>query len=169
MNDTRDENTLNIEDNADFDLSCFFPYLVRIYYRAVSTAVSDVYTKSYGMSVSEWRTMAVLGLQKSLSASEIVARSSMDKVNVSRAIKALQARGFLKRQIDQIDKRKISLKLTDKGNAAFKDLISKVTKVEENCLSGLSDEEQDTLITLMGRVQNNAEKLVQIKIQQARK
>ena len=161
MTITQQSKNPEICDNTEFNLGNFFPYLVRIYYRAVSTAVSDVYTKSYELSVSEWRTMAVLGAQKSLSASEIVARSSMDKVNVSRAIKALQARGFLERQTDQNDKRKIALKLTDKGNTAFRDLVAKVTKIEESCLADLTVEEQSTLITLMGRVQNNAEKLVQ--------
>ena len=90
-----DISTPTDQDRSDkFDLHRFFPYLVRIYYRAVSEAVSSVYTEQFGLSVSEWRTMAVLGPYNSLSATQIVAQSSMDKVVVSRAIKGLQAHGL---------------------------------------------------------------------------
>ena len=43
-------------ETADFDLHSFFPYLVRIYYRAVSSSITDIYASRYGLSVSEWRT-----------------------------------------------------------------------------------------------------------------
>jgi len=149
--------SFNREKPDEFDLRSFFPYLVRIYYRAVSEAVSSVYTKSYGLSVSEWRTMAVLGPHNSLSASEIVAQSSMDKVVVSRAIKGLQAQGFLKRDIDGDDRRRAVLRLTEQGRELFAKLVPMVKKAEENCLQHLSPQERTTLITLMQRVRFSAE------------
>ncbi|MCP4073441.1 MAG: winged helix-turn-helix transcriptional regulator, partial [Hyphomicrobiales bacterium] len=114
------------EKPDDFDLKNFFPYLVRVYYRAVSEAVSSVYTEKFGLSVSEWRTMAVLGPHNSISASEIVEQSSMDKVAVSRAIKGLQAKGFLKRDIDGDDRRRAALRLTLEGRNTFANLVPKV-------------------------------------------
>jgi DNA-binding MarR family transcriptional regulator len=144
----------------DFDLGFFFPYLVRVYYRAVSEAVANVYSSKFGLSVSEWRTMAVLGPIKALSAGEIVAQSSMDKVAVSRAIKGLQAHGFLKRDIDEIDKRRAVLKLTQSGRKAFGELVPLVKQVERDCLNGLTSTEREILISLMQRVQHNAENLV---------
>ena len=90
--------------SSAFELQSFFPYLVRIYYRAVSASVSDVYTSLYGLSVHEWRTMAVLGPHNALSASEIVEQSSIGKVDVSRAIAKLRDRGLLKRDIDGDDR-----------------------------------------------------------------
>lgn len=156
--------TVEIETTLEFDsfdLRNFFPYLVRVYYRAVSDAVSNVYASQYGLSVSEWRTMAVLGPTKALSASEIVEQSSMDKVTVSRAIKGLQAHGFLKRDIDNADKRRAVLKLTQTGIDAFSELVPLVKQIEKDCLQGLSPEERETLISLMHRVRQNAETLAQ--------
>lgn len=159
MDMARELETQKLSENDDFDLGNFFPYLVRIYYRSVSAAVSNIYAGSYGLSVSEWRTMAVLGPLNSLSASEIVARSSMDKVNVSRAIKGLEANGFLERKIDGKDKRRAVLKLTEKGNRAFGELVPQVKQVEEDCLNGLTQAERKSLTMLMARVQKNAEQL----------
>jgi DNA-binding MarR family transcriptional regulator len=144
---------------AAFELTNFFPYLVRVYYRAVSEAVSNVYSSRYNLSMSEWRTMVVLGPNGALSASEIVARSSMDKVNVSRAIKGLQKIGFLRRDIDGQDKRRAVLRLTEKGSEALAVLVPLVRQVEENLLTGLSGAERKTLIDLMDRVRSNTENL----------
>ena len=140
-----------------FELGNFFPYLVRIYYRAVSEAVAKVYSKKFNLTVPEWRTMAVLGPGRALSASEIVARSSMDKVNVSRAIKGLQAHGLLKRDIDGDDKRRVVLRLTQKGREVFDSLVPLVKQTEEACLKGLSETERAQLISLMERVRRNVE------------
>ena len=165
MSDIRISNS-NQADSHDatesidsFDLAGFFPYLVRVFYRAVSDAVANVYTEKYGLSMSEWRTMAVLGPYKAMSASEIVELSSMDKVSVSRAIKGLQQHGYIKRDIDGDDKRRAVLRLTLDGRKTFTDLVPRVKQRETQCLDGLSETERTTLITLMERVRMNAEKL----------
>lgn len=142
---------------AHFDLNAFFPYLVRIFYRSVIDTVSSVYSTRYGLSVSEWRTMAVLGANRALSAGEIVERSSMDKVNVSRAIKGLREAGLLKRDIDGDDRRRAVVRLTDQGLEVFHDLVPLVTQVEDRLLHGLSQDERDTLFSLMEKVRSNAE------------
>jgi len=142
-----------------FELAEFFPYLVRVYYRAVSDAVSSIYSTRYGLTTSEWRTMAVLGPTTTLSASEIVERSSMDKVNVSRAIKGLQKTGFLRRDIDGQDKRRAVLRLTQKGSEAFAILAPLVKQVEQDLLTDFSEQERMKLVNMMKRVRANAEKL----------
>lgn len=143
--------------HADFDLRSFFPYLVRIYYRAVSGSVAAVYSTQYGLSVSEWRTMVVLGPDRAMSAGEIVEQSSMDKVNVSRAISGLRRRGFLKRDIDGSDRRRAVLRLTAEGTDAFDALVPQVLKLESDLLRGLTAEERATLLRLMEKVRKNAE------------
>lgn len=145
--------------SGQFELNAFFPYLVRIFYRSVITSVSRVYSSRYGLSVSEWRTMAVLGASGALSASEIVERSSMDKVNVSRAIKALREREFLKRDIDGDDRRRAVVRLTERGREVFHDLVPLVSEVEDGLLAGLTRAERATLLGLMEKVRHNAEAL----------
>ena len=146
----------------EFVLARFFPYLVRVFYRSVSEVVSTSYEEEYGLSVSEWRTMAVLGPYGAMSASEIVALSSMDKVTVSRAIKGLQMHGYLKRDIDGDDKRRVVLHLTKTGREAFIAIVPKVKEASDRCLTGLSQSEITVLVSLMERVRENAKPIVQI-------
>ena len=142
-------------ETADFDLHSFFPYLVRIYYRAVSSSITDIYASRYGLSVSEWRTMAVLGTDR-ISATDIVARSSMNKVNVSRAINGLREAGYLRREIDDSDRRRAVLRLTDDGLDVLRTLIPLVREREAQLLSGLTDAERAALVRLMEKVRSNA-------------
>ncbi|GGF50827.1 hypothetical protein GCM10011332_00070 [Terasakiella brassicae] len=143
-----------------FQLEKFFPYLVRIYYRAVSQSVSSIYEKDYDLTVSEWRAMAVLGNSKDpLSAGEIVTRSSIDKVKVSRAIAGLTKAGYLERRVDEGDRRKVALQLTRSGHYVFEELVEKVQELENKLLDGFSPEEKELLISFMARVRSNAEGL----------
>lgn len=142
-----------------FELAAFFPYKVRLLDRSVSASLTPVYESLFGLSVSEWRTMAVLGSHGTLSAKEIVALSGMDKVNVSRAIQGLREAGLLRRDIDGEDRRRALLRLTERGTDAFRTLVPLVLKREAELLAGLSVQERTTLLTLMERVRRNAEGL----------
>ncbi|WP_120495473.1 MarR family winged helix-turn-helix transcriptional regulator [Kiloniella sp. EL199] len=152
-----DENSIK-PDSEILDLKDFFPYKVRVFYRSVSQSIAEVYTKSKGLTVYQWRVMVVLGNSQPLSASEVVDYSSLDKVQVSRAIKGLLEREFIERHVDEIDKRKVNLLLTEKGNDTLQELIPLVLKREQEILDGLSETEKETLEKLMARVLKNADK-----------
>lgn len=139
-----------------FQLENFFPYLVRVYYRSVSQSVTEIYEREYKLTVSEWRAMAVLGNEQPLSAGEIVKRSSIDKVKVSRAIAGLTKAGYLERRVDEEDRRKVALQLTRSGQLVFEDLVQKVRQLEEDLLDGFTDSERDSLRNMMARVRKNA-------------
>jgi DNA-binding MarR family transcriptional regulator len=146
---------------AEFDLQQFFPYLVRVYYRAVSDSVSHIYGSIYDLSVSEWRVMATLGSVRVLSAGEIVEQSSMTKVNVSRAVKSLEKSGLLKRNINNNDKRRVALKLTSRGEKVFCELLPLISALEKDLLHGLTKKEVKLLISMMSKIRGNAELFMQ--------
>ena len=144
----------------EFDLHKFFPYKVRVFYRSVSESIAHIYTSKFNLSVSEWRVLVVLGTTNVFSASEIVERSSVTKVNVSRATKALQKRGLLKRDINGTDKRRAALRLTAEGKEIYTILVPLVTALEDELLEGLTPEEFKTLLSLMSKIQINAERVI---------
>jgi DNA-binding MarR family transcriptional regulator len=91
-----------------------------------------------------------------MSASEIVEQSSMDKVNVSRAIAGLRKSGMVKRDVDGDDRRRSVLRLTERGCEVYGILVPKVLDLEERLLNGLTIDERKTLLTLMEKVRLNA-------------
>ena len=147
-----------IEDHrgTEFVLEKFFPYQVRVFATDVSNALSVVYQRDYGMMPAEWRTMAILGAASGgLQATEIVARSSMDKVVVSRAVKRMEERGFLRREANTADGRSFLLQLSDEGRAVYQDLAPKLLAVERKMLEGLGKTEIADFLAVAQRIRNN--------------
>ncbi len=140
---------------TDIDLQNFFPYQVRVFYRAVSDSLAQIYSSRFGLTVSEWRVMAVLGPDM-FSASELVARSSLGKVNVSRAIKGLQKLGYVRRDIDGSDKRRAAVRLTAEGCRVLAILVPLVKAREAELFDGMTLEEKEMILGAMAKIQQNA-------------
>lgn len=143
-----------------FDIEAFFPYLVRVYYKSVSETVKSVYFEGHSLKASEWRTMAVVGPVRKLSAREIVGKSSMDKVSVSRAVSGLRAKGLMTQSIDETDRRRSVLELTKEGCKTYHDLIPRVRKAEKQLLAELTETEQAELLRLMSKVRTAANSIL---------
>ena len=70
-------------------LENFLPYRLSILSNTVSSTIATAYNKRFGLSIPEWRVIAVLGRFPGLSAVEVAERTLMDKVAVSRAVTKL--------------------------------------------------------------------------------
>ena len=63
-------------------------------------SIAAAYERDFGLSIPQWRVMAVLARNPGLSAAEVAARTAMDKVAVSRAVQGLLAAGRLRARHD---------------------------------------------------------------------
>lgn len=144
------------QQSSEFDLESFFPYQVRVFYADVTRALAAIYQRDYGMMPAEWRIMAILGSATTgLQATEIVMRSSMDKVVVSRAVKRMEERGFLTRESNAADGRSFLLELSFTGREVFQDLAPKLKAVERQMLAGLTDQDIADFLRVIDRIKSN--------------
>ena len=98
-------------------LDGFLPYRMVRASDVLSQRFAALYKARYGISRPEWRTFAVLGERDGITATEIGRRSTMHKTKVSRAVAALEQRGWLTRAADLKDRRIEQLSLTSSGRA----------------------------------------------------
>lgn len=142
---------------AHFDLEHFLPYRLSVVSNTVSQGIAHIYQQDHDLTVIEWRIIAVLGRYPSLTASEIVERTVMDKVSVSRAVNRLLERGLLKRTTHGSDRRYRNLELTDRlGKKTFESIVPRARNYEQALLSGLNASEIQTLVDLLDRLQQSA-------------
>lgn len=141
----------------DFVLAEFFPYQTRVFYKHVSSAMSRIYETRYGMKPYEWRTIAILGRDRSMTAAEVVARSSIDKVSVSRAVSALRKRGWIIETTNRKDGRSKLLRLSVAGVAAYDSLVPEMKAMERRLLAALNPTEVVQLRQLMEKVHRAAD------------
>ena len=86
------------ETSKDLILEEFLPYKLAIVSHTVSSLVARVYDKRFGLTIPEWRVIAIVGRFPGLSAVEVAERTMMDKVAVSRAVTKLIKSGRIDRQ-----------------------------------------------------------------------
>jgi len=96
-----------MSDDRPLDLDTFVPYRLSVLSNTVSQAIAREYEARFGLSVTEWRVLAVLGRYPGLSAVEVAERTAMDKVAVSRAVARLLGDGRIRRNMHSGDRRRM--------------------------------------------------------------
>jgi DNA-binding MarR family transcriptional regulator len=133
-------------------LEYFLPYRLAVLSTTVSATVARAYDKRFGVSIPEWRVIAVLGRFPGLSAVEVAERTMMDKVAVSRAVTKLIKNGHIDREFADTDKRRSILNLSDDGKRLHDEIAELALQFERDLLLGFSEEELDSLNSLMERL-----------------
>lgn len=140
-------------------LEQFLPYRLSILSNTVSNTIAREYRELFGLSIPEWRVMAVLGRFGPLSASGICERTAMDKVTVSRAAAQLIEQKFLKRETDPNDRRRSILKLTAAGTRTHQKIVPIARGRESELAAALTDAERRSLDTLLAKLQQRASEI----------
>lgn len=107
---------------AKFELGMFLPYRLNQAAERISIRFATEYRERYGMTRPEWRALAALGSTGVMTATQIGTHSNMHKTKVSRAVRSLEGRRWLRRLQDEDDRRTEHLELTPVGRNAFEDM-----------------------------------------------
>ena len=133
-------------------LSQFLPYQLSITSNAVSGRIAQEYRQHFGLSVPEWRVMAVLGDSGPLTQRELTQRTLMDKVAVNRACKVLEERGLAARTPNVQDGRSHHLGLTETGTAMHGQIMPLALEMERRVFTGFTADEMAQFRALLERV-----------------
>lgn len=137
----------------------FLPYRLAILSHTVSTTIAHVYDERFGLSIPEWRVIAILGRFPGLSAVEVAERTLMDKVAVSRAVTKLIKNGRIDRQFADADRRRSILNLSAEGRRVHDEVAPLALQFERDLLAGLDDDERAKLNGIMDRLMARARAL----------
>jgi DNA-binding MarR family transcriptional regulator len=113
----------------------------------------------FQLTVTEWRILLQLADRKSLTATEVVEQTAMEKSKVSRAVSSLEARGFVQRTPSEEDHRRKTLSLTERGLKLYSNIVPRVLGWEKNLLQGLEISEYRDLLYLLNKLRNRLEQM----------
>jgi DNA-binding MarR family transcriptional regulator len=139
-------------EHARLELDRFLPYRLSVLSNRVSQTIAGAYARRFGIGVTEWRVIAVLGRYPGLSANQVAARTAMDKVAVSRAVARLLARELLQRDTHDDDRRRSVLELSDAGYGIFDEVAPLALAYEQRLLAPLTDDERGQLDVLLQKL-----------------
>ena len=146
----------------------YFPYRLARLAEQVSLAVAEVYADRFALSRQEWRILAALGEQPRLPTKQIGRLTTLDKMNVSRAMQSLEARGIqarspaplVSRSRDPDDGRERIVTLTAAGRGLYRRIVPYALARESDLLGVLSAAELATLDTVIDKLLAAAERAV---------
>lgn len=138
--------------SPQLDLDSFLPYRLSVLSNRISQSIARLYAERFGISITEWRVIAVLGRYSGLSANQVAERTAMDKVAVSRTLARLVERGLIVRSTDDDDRRRSVLSLSASGKKIHAQIAPLALEMEHKLLAGLSREEKQMLDTLLDKL-----------------
>ena len=159
MNGTREKVADAQPDASSLQLDRFIPYRLSVLTNTVSMVIAGAYEREFGLSIPQWRVMAVLARYPDLSAVEVAERTAMDKVAVSRAIQGLLDDKRVLRAFDKGDRRRSILRLSAAGQAVYTRVAPMALRYEAELLSALSPSDQRTLDRLLARLMEQAKSM----------
>lgn len=138
--------------SPQLDLDSFLPYRLSVLSNRISQSIARLYAERFGISITEWRVLAVLGRYHGLSANQVAERTAMDKVAVSRALARLVERGLISRHTDDGDRRRSVLELSADGKRIHAQIAPLALEMERQLLTGLSQDERAMLDGLLEKL-----------------
>ena len=143
---------MNNKTDKELILEDFLPYRLAILSHTVSSLIARVYDKRFGLTIPEWRVIAIVGRFPGLSAVEVAERTMLDKVAVSRAVTKLIKAGRLDRDFADADRRRSILNLSEDGRKVHDEIAPLALAMEDDLLHGLDDEQIATLNAVIERL-----------------
>lgn len=141
------------------ELQSFFPYRLAVLAEAVSQSVAQVYRERFGLTRDEWRVLAALAECGAVKTARVIEHTTLEKMQVSRAVSRLEEGGRIERRPDPDDGRGWVLRLTPEGRALYRRIVPLVQAREAFLLEALDEAERRALDGALGKVLARARQL----------
>lgn len=139
-------------------LDDYLPFRLSVASNGVSRLIARAYEDRFGLSIPQWRLMAVLA-EGAMTPQAIVSRTAMDKVTVSRAAAGLVSRRLVEKVASPTDGRSHTLGLTEAGRRLHGEIAPLALAYEAAVLAGLAPAEVAQLKRLLLRLEAAAARL----------
>jgi DNA-binding MarR family transcriptional regulator len=140
-------------------LDQFLPHRLSVLSNTVSRAIAGDYAERFGLSIPEWRVIAVLQYFPGASSGELTEKTGMDSVAVSRAVNQLVRAGLITRRTSSMDRRRTVLDLSEQGQEVYDEITPLALRYESLLLEDLTQRERIQLDKLLTKLLKQAQTL----------
>lgn len=151
-------------DKADagrvgLDMQVFFPYRLAVLAEAVSRTMAAVYADRFDLTRQEWRVLVALSNLARATATEVAEYSTLDKMQVSRAVAEMERKGLIARAEGRADRRTKLLTLTGAGRRLFEAIVPLVLERQRHLIDALEEGERAQLGAIITKLTERARAL----------
>jgi DNA-binding MarR family transcriptional regulator len=150
---------MNSKISPKLVLERFAPYRLSIVSNRISDIIAATYKDRFALSVTEWRIMAVLGEYPGVSGEEVSVKTQIEKSILSRAIQKLLKRNLVERTVDEQDRRRQVLTLSNLGLDIYRQIVPLSLQHEKKILACFNQQEREQFSSYLDRLQEHAKTL----------
>lgn len=135
----------------DFDIYSSYGFL----FNHIATNIRqrlEVKLKSHNITILQFAILLNVYKRGPFLQKEIIKFTNSDEPSTARVVKRLEEKGFLKRVVDNSDKRIKMLHTTQNAEKLLDELIPYAIENNEHTVSALNDEEKRTLLILLQKI-----------------
>jgi len=99
--------------------------------------------------------LSVLAVNDGITQLDIVKQTNLRPPTVSVILKKMEEQGLVERRANPDDMRKTHVFLTEYGRKVDRETIARIKEVDAIALKGLTQEEIDVLMNLLGKIRDN--------------
>lgn len=149
---SRNATTLNVED--------FLTFRITRLSNALRTGLTKRYLEEFELSLPEWRLLALIARFAPMRFSEVTSRSSMDKGQVSRTLREMSKKGFVKMKAIRTPGSRaaealaapVMVSITPKGKALYASVLPVARRRQAEILMTLSESERVALYATLDKL-----------------
>ena len=103
--------------------------------------------------------IALFKSKEGLTATNLSELCNRDKAEVSRAVRALESKGFLKRDLTTSNGYRAKITLTDEGRNITSEIRERIKLIVDAAGTGLSEEDRESFYTSLDLISKNLKKI----------
>ena len=115
----------------------------------------NVAARQLGVTGAQWRMLVAIRRTPGINQAAIAAWLEVEAITAGRMVDRLEKAGLVERRADPADRRTWLLYLTPQADCQMENLSTFADGVFEEALTGFSQAEHTTLLTLLDRVRTN--------------
>ena len=136
-------------------------YRVHMVANLLSRGAELRYRREFGVSLWEWRTIALLGAAEPQSLGDLARAAGIDKSQMSRVVSGLAKRKLVMRDANDADGRGVHLRLSKAGRKLYGGLIGAAAERDAALRNCLSNNEKTVFARALSKLAGQARSLIQ--------
>jgi DNA-binding MarR family transcriptional regulator len=105
------------------------------------TQIYDGFLEPHGFTITQFGILAQIRRQQDLSVGALADQMVMDPTTLTRNLRPLEKRGFIKMVAGADDRRRRTILLTERGRAAFREAVPAWRRAQEHTAAALGGEQ----------------------------
>lgn len=128
------------------------PYHILLLGKLIDRVTAQHVRTLADLSLAEWRAMAHINYLKICSAREIASLAFVDPAEVSRALRSLEERGLVRREVNPKNRKASLVSLTVEGQEVHKRIRGERGQYFEDWVADMSEDDREKLYVMLRNI-----------------